>query len=232
MQSRSTTFLNKTKDVLFNGTASKFSTLSINSASASGKSRVQVQPYNLKHLKGYINGQWVDSSSGDTFDVENPADNEVVTRVPCMTKEDTKKAIAAAKEAFSEWSKKPMIERCAIVKRMRDMMIQELDGLAVLLSLESGKPIKEAKGEVKYAADFFEWFSEEGKRLYGQIIPTTSSDRRLITIHQPVGPCGLLTPWNFPMAMVSMLGFLFICIFSCHVQRTAINRASFSFSYL
>lgn len=152
-------------------------------------------------LLSLINGQWVGAESGKTIPVRSPADGTILAHVPNMAKSDTLRAINAASMAFPKWSALSPFERSAAVMRMYNLLVRSADEVGVLLSLESGKPHPEAVGEVKYAADFFEWYAEEGKRSYGQVLPPQRADRRLLTMQQPIGVAACLTPWNFPAAM-------------------------------
>jgi succinate-semialdehyde dehydrogenase / glutarate-semialdehyde dehydrogenase len=194
---------------------SKLTSITYAAAAASGSIR-QVLPSYLLHarvlnssstsssvpsLLSLINGQWVGAESGKTVPVCSPSDGSILAHVPNMAKLDTEAAIDAANNAFPKWSALSPFERSAAVRRMYELMIRSADEVGVLLSLESGKPQAEAVGEVKYAADFFEWYAEEGKRSYGHVLPPQRSDRRLITIQQPIGVAACLTPWNFPAAM-------------------------------
>jgi succinate-semialdehyde dehydrogenase / glutarate-semialdehyde dehydrogenase len=152
-------------------------------------------------LLSLINGQWVGAESGKTIPVRSPADGTILAHVPNMAKSDTLSAINAASMAFPKWSALSPFERSAAVMRMYNLLVRSADEVGVLLSLESGKPHPEAVAEVKYAADFFEWYAEEGKRSYGQVLPPQRADRRLLTMQQPIGVAACLTPWNFPAAM-------------------------------
>ena len=149
----------------------------------------------------YIDGGWV--SSGKRFAVLNPANQEKVAEVPDLGAAETEQAIEAAHAAFPAWSGKIQKERSAILRKWFDLMMADVDRLAHLITLEGGKPLAEAKGEVAYAASFIEWFAEEAKRAYGHTIPTTTPTRRYVTIKQPVGVCAAITPWNFPAAMIA-----------------------------
>ncbi|QGZ93300.1 NAD-dependent succinate-semialdehyde dehydrogenase [Terricaulis silvestris] len=149
----------------------------------------------------YINGQWRESAK--RFDVLNPANQEVIARVPDLGARETEEAIAAAHAAFPAWAAKPAKERVQILRAWFDLMMADIDRLARLISLEGGKPVAEAKGEAAYGASFMEWFGEEAKRAYGRTIPTTTATRRYVTIKQPIGVCAAITPWNFPMAMIT-----------------------------
>ena len=167
----------------------------------SGAPRTFPPPFPLRALRGYINGAWVPAASGATTPVLCPADGAALCVVPDMGRADTEAAIAAAVAALPAWAARPAAERCAILRRFYEAVLANVDGLAVLLSLEAGKPLEEAKGEVRYAADFLEWYAEEGKRPQGEVLTPSRADRRMLTLAAPVGPCALLTPWNFPAAM-------------------------------
>ena len=151
----------------------------------------------------YVNGEWVDASSGATFEVSNPATGEVLGRVPNLGASETRQAIEAANAALPAWRSKTGKERGAILRRWYELIMANLQDLAVLMTSEQGKPLAESKGEVAYGASFVEWFAEEAKRIYGDTIPTVQPDKRLVVIKQPVGVCAAITPWNFPMAMIT-----------------------------
>ena len=153
--------------------------------------------------KTYINGQWVESRSGKTFNVYNPADGSLVGEAPDMDGEDTAAAIEAAETAFSEWSKTTARVRSKLLRKWFDLQRKNRDGLAELLTREQGKPVAEAKGEILYGSSFVEWFAEEARRVYGDVIPATAGDTRIITLKQPVGVVAAITPWNFPNAMIT-----------------------------
>lgn len=149
----------------------------------------------------YINGEWVKSDK--RFDVFNPATQEVIAHVPDLGAAETERAITAAADALPGWSAKTAKERATVLKKWFDLCMADLDRLAQLITLEGGKPLAEARGEAAYGASFFEWFAEEAKRAYGHTIPTTTQTRRYVTIKQPVGVCAAVTPWNFPLAMIT-----------------------------
>jgi succinate-semialdehyde dehydrogenase/glutarate-semialdehyde dehydrogenase len=153
--------------------------------------------------KAYVNGEFVDSSTGQTFDVHDPGSGEKIASCPDFTKEDTSKAIAAAHEAFASFRKTLPRERANMLRKWYNLMQENADDLATLITWENGKPFNDAKGEVAYAANFFQWFSEEAPRTYGDTIPASVPGNRILTIKQPVGVCGLITPWNFPAAMIT-----------------------------
>ncbi len=149
----------------------------------------------------YINGSW--HSSETNFEVTNPADGEIVAKVSNAGVAETALAVQAAKSALKMWSSKSANERAALMRNWFNLMMQHQDDLGQILTLEQGKPLAEAKGEIAYGAAFIEWFSEEGKRVYGDTIPGPSSDKRIIVIKQPVGVVASITPWNFPNAMIA-----------------------------
>lgn len=149
----------------------------------------------------YINGEW--RAAARRFPVYNPATQEVIAQVPDLGAADCEDAIAAADAAFPGWAAKTAKERAAVMRAWYELMMADIDRLAALITLEGGKPLTEAKGEAAYGASFVEWFGEEAKRAYGRTIPTTTPTRRYLTIKQPVGVCAAVTPWNFPMAMIT-----------------------------
>jgi succinate-semialdehyde dehydrogenase / glutarate-semialdehyde dehydrogenase len=157
----------------------------------------------LLRQQSYINGEWVNADSGAAFAVTNPATGEVLGQVPNLGAGETRRAIAAANAAWPAWRSKTGKERAAILRNWFDLIMANQQDLAVLMTSEQGKPLAESKGEVVYGAAFVEWFAEEGKRVYGETIPQTQSDKRLVVIKQPVGVCAAITPWNFPIAMIT-----------------------------
>ncbi|WP_444926146.1 NAD-dependent succinate-semialdehyde dehydrogenase [Microbulbifer sp. TRSA002] len=155
----------------------------------------------LLKFQNYIAGEWRDAAA--TVDVCDPANGELLGRVADGTAEDAEAAVAAANEAFPAWSRRTAGERAAVLKRWYQLIVDNSDDLAMILSLEQGKPVAEAKGEIIYGASFIEWFAEECRRAYGQTIPTHNPAMRLNTIRQPVGVVSCITPWNFPNAMIT-----------------------------
>ena len=152
---------------------------------------------------GYVNGKWVGDDSKSRFDVTNAYSNEVIITLPDMGKKETNEAIDAANNAWPSWRARTAKERAIILKKWFDLIMANQEDLAILMTAEQGKPIAEARGEVGYGASFIEWFAEEGKRTYGDIIPTPSNDRRILVIKQPIGVVASITPWNFPIAMIT-----------------------------
>lgn len=153
--------------------------------------------------RAYINGQWMVAHHAETVNVSNPATNALLGTVPNMGAEETDLAIEAAHEAFTHWRKKSAHERSIILQKWFQLMHEYADDLARIMTLEQGKPLLEALGEVKYAASFVSWFAEEGKRLYGDVMPSPHSAQRLLVVKEPIGVCAAITPWNFPLAMIT-----------------------------
>ena len=151
----------------------------------------------------FIDGKWVGAEDGKTFPVRNPYDGSHIGEVPDMGATETRSAIAAAAAAFPAWRDKTAAERAGILKKWYALQMDNLDDLALLLTTEQGKPLAEAKGEIRYGASFVEWFAEEARRVYGDVIPGHGKDLRIICIRQPVGVAAAITPWNFPNAMIT-----------------------------
>ena len=152
---------------------------------------------------GFINGQWCQSDDGATIDVIDPASGETVAAVAAMGANETRRAIDAADAAWPEWRARPAAERAGLLMRWHDLMLDNLEDLALIMTREQGKPLEEARGEVRYGASFVKWFAEEARRAYGETIPAPTADRRILVLKQPVGVCGAITPWNFPNAMIT-----------------------------
>lgn len=150
----------------------------------------------------YINGDWVGDEL-DKLEVKNPATGEIVGTVPNAGQKETRLAIEAADEAFTSWSQLTAYERSRYLEQLYELALDKKDELARMITMEMGKPLSEAKGEVEYAASFLKWFAEEGKRLYGRTIPSHMEKKRMLVIKQPVGVVGAITPWNFPVAMIT-----------------------------
>ncbi len=148
----------------------------------------------------YINGAWV--ALDQRFAVDNPATGAVIAEVASGGAAEAEAAIAAAEAALPAWAARPARERAAVLRRWHDLVVANADELARILTLEQGKPLAEAKGEILYGAAFFDWFADEAKRIYGDVIPSYAPDRRLLALRQPIGVCAAITPWNFPMAMI------------------------------
>ena len=153
--------------------------------------------------RAYVDGAWVEADNRKRFEVDNPADGSLLGSVPDMGAAETKRAIDAANAALPAWRALPAKERSRILRKWYDLIMANADDLALLLTTEQGKPLAEAKGEIVYGASFVEWFAEEAKRVYGDVIPSPTNDRRLIVLKQPIGVVAAITPWNFPNAMIT-----------------------------
>jgi len=151
--------------------------------------------------QAYINGEWREGK--DQFEVRDPATNEVLGKMADLGIEETREAMDAAEKAFPAWSKKPAAERSNMLRKMFDLMNQNSEQLAHIMTAECGKPLVESRGEVVYGASFLEWFAEEAKRVYGDIIPSKNPTQRIMTLKQPIGVTAMITPWNFPNAMIA-----------------------------
>ncbi len=167
------------------------------------KPAVQLKDMGLFRQQCYIDGAWVDADNQSTLAVHNPADGVQIGTVPNMGAAETRRAIEAANAAWPAWRAKSAKERAAILRKWYDLMMASQEDLAVLMTVEQGKPLAESRGEIAYGASFIEWFAEEGKRVYGDTIPAATPDRRIIVIKQPIGVCAAVTPWNFPNAMIT-----------------------------
>ena len=157
----------------------------------------------LLQTRCLIDGQWLDADSGKTIAVTTPATGETLAHVPDMGAAETRRAIDAAETARAAWQKKTAKQRAAILRRWFELLTEHTDDLAVILSTEQGKPLAEARGEIAYGASYFEWYAEEAKRIYGDIIPSNNSSQRVLVMKQPIGVCAAITPWNFPNAMIT-----------------------------
>jgi succinate-semialdehyde dehydrogenase/glutarate-semialdehyde dehydrogenase len=157
----------------------------------------------LLRQQAFVGGAWCDADDGQTIAVINPANGETVASVPHMGAAETKRAIDAANTAWPAWRKLPAKERAAILRKWNDLMLENADDLALLMTLEQGKPLAEAKGEVAYAASYFEWFGEEAKRVAGETLASPWPDKRIVVTKEPIGVCAAITPWNFPAAMIT-----------------------------
>ena len=151
----------------------------------------------------YVDGAWVDADDGGTIEVDNPADNSVVGTIPKMGAAETRRAIEAANDAYPDWRARTGKERAAILRKWYELVMENQEDLAVLMTTEQGKPLAESMGEIVYGASFIEWFAEEAKRIYGDTIPQHQHDKRIVVIKEPVGVVASITPWNFPNAMIT-----------------------------
>jgi succinate-semialdehyde dehydrogenase/glutarate-semialdehyde dehydrogenase len=164
---------------------------------------MQLRDSTLLSDRAYIDGTWCDADNGETLAVTDPADDRHIACVPALSQAETNRAIAAAAAALPAWSELTAGERATVMRRWHDLILANRDDLARLMTAEQGKPLAEARGEIAYGASFIEWFAEEGKRVYGDLIPTHQPGKRILTLKQPVGVCAAITPWNFPMAMIA-----------------------------
>jgi succinate-semialdehyde dehydrogenase/glutarate-semialdehyde dehydrogenase len=163
----------------------------------------QLRDPSLLRDQCFIDGQWIDGSASGRIVVSNPATGKAVGHVPRMGAVETRRAIDAAALALVDWRARTAKERAAILRRWFELLMENQEDLAVIMTLEQGKPLAESRGEIAYAASFIEWFAEEAKRVYGDTIPSPTPGRRLLVIKQPVGVCAAITPWNFPAAMIT-----------------------------
>ena len=164
---------------------------------------MQLDDISLLRTRAFVGGQWIDADTAETFAVTNPATGEVVAEVARCGGDETRRAIEAAERAQVEWREKTARERSVLMRRWFDLMMAHQEDLAKILTAEQGKPLAEARGEVAYGASYIEWFAEEAKRIYGDVIPSPADDRRILVIKQPVGVVACITPWNFPNAMLA-----------------------------
>ena len=164
---------------------------------------MQLKNTDLLKQQVYINGQWTDATDGKSFAVTNPATGEEIARVPSATEAQVTAAVEAAETALASWKLTTAKERSVLLRKWFNLMVEHQEDLAVILSTEQGKPITESRGEILYGASFIEWFAEEAKRTYGDVIPHDKQGRRLVVIKQPVGVVAAITPWNFPNAMIT-----------------------------
>jgi succinate-semialdehyde dehydrogenase/glutarate-semialdehyde dehydrogenase len=166
-------------------------------------SRIALTDPRLFREQCYLDGAWIGAGSGGAIDVDNPATGETLGSVPRLGRTETRAAIEAAARAFPAWRRKTAKERATVMRRWFDLMMANQEDLAQLMTAEQGKPIAEARGEVAYAASFLEWFGEEAKRVYGDTIPGHQADKRIVVVKEPIGVVACITPWNFPLAMIT-----------------------------
>ncbi|MEZ2295019.1 NAD-dependent succinate-semialdehyde dehydrogenase [Variovorax sp. RCC_210] len=165
--------------------------------------RLQLADPLLLKTQAHIGGQWLDADNGATFDVTDPASGALLAAVPAMGAGETARAIDAAQAALPAWKGLPAAARARVLRRWNDLMLAHAEDLARILTAEQGKPLDDARAEVGYAASFIEWYAEEARRVYGDVIPGPSGDRRIVALKEPVGVCAAITPWNFPYAMIT-----------------------------
>jgi succinate-semialdehyde dehydrogenase/glutarate-semialdehyde dehydrogenase len=166
-------------------------------------SRVALQDSRLFREAAYIDGAWIAQTAHGAIEVDDPATGAIIGTVPKLGRAETKAAVAAASRAFPAWRKRPAKERAAIMRRWFELMLANQEDLAQLMTAEQGKPLAESRGEVAYAASFLEWFGEESKRVYGDTIPAPQADKRIVVVKEPIGVVACITPWNFPLAMIT-----------------------------
>ena len=164
---------------------------------------LQLKDPSLLRQQAYINGQWLDADGGATLAVSNPATGEQLGTIPLMGAAETRRAIDAANAAWPAWRKKAAKDRAAILRKWNDLILENTEDLAQLMTAEQGKPLAESRGEVSYGASFIEWFGEEAKRVAGETLASPWPDRRLLVTKEPIGVCAAITPWNFPIAMIT-----------------------------
>jgi succinate-semialdehyde dehydrogenase/glutarate-semialdehyde dehydrogenase len=164
---------------------------------------LQLKDPSLLRQQAYLNGAWTDADGGATLPVTNPATGEQIGTVPVMGAAETRRAIEAANAAWPAWRKKTAAERARILRKWNDLILENTDDLALLMTAEQGKPLAESRGEVAYGASFIEWFGEEAKRVAGDTLPSPWPDRRILVTKEPIGVCAAITPWNFPIAMIT-----------------------------
>lgn len=157
----------------------------------------------LYRQQAFIAGRWVDAHSKETLEVSNPATGDIIAQVPAMNEQDTREAIMAAENVRREFADTPAAERAAMLERWHQLILDNTEDLAILMTAEQGKSLEEARGEVRYGASFVKWFAEEARRIYGETLPAPTRDRRILVLKQPVGIAAAITPWNFPIAMIT-----------------------------
>ena len=167
------------------------------------RSSLALEDDSLLRQQCYVDGQWLGADDGGSMPVVDPATGELVGTAPVFHAAETRRAIDAANRALPAWRAKTAKERSAILRKWNDLLLANADDLARILTAEQGKPLVEAKGEIAIGAAYVEWFAEEAKRVYGDVIPTMANDRRLVVVKEPVGVCAAITPWNFPSSMIT-----------------------------
>ena len=164
---------------------------------------IKLQDPSLLRDKAYVDGRWIGADNGRSFSVDDPANNAEITKVPDLGVAETRRAIDAANRAYPAWRAKTAKERAAVLRKWYDLIIENKEDLAVLMTSEQGKALAESRGEVVYGASFIEWFGEEAKRVYGDVIPQNVNGRRIVVLKEPIGVTAAITPWNFPIAMIT-----------------------------
>src|SRR2546421_7976997 len=175
----------------------------MNAPAQAGLAALSLKDAKLFREQCYIDGGWVDAEGRNSIAVHNPATGAVLGTVPRMGAAEAKRAVEAAERAWPAWRARTAKERAVILRKWFDLMMANQEDLAQIMTAEQGKPLTESRGEIAYGASFIEWFAEEGKRVYGETIPSPWADKRILVMKQPVGVCALITPWNFPNAMIT-----------------------------
>ena len=187
-----------------------------------------LQDSRLLKTRCLINGQWVYASSGMQLAVRNPATGAIICNVPDVGSDQTEEAIVAADQAMAGWKSLTAEVRAQIMHRWYELMLDHQDDLALIMTSEQGKPLAEAKGEIAYAASYIQWFAEESRRIYGEVIPSPWHDKRIIVTREPLGVCAAITPWNFPAAMITTQGGTSACRRLHHCRQAGQPDAAFS----
>jgi succinate-semialdehyde dehydrogenase/glutarate-semialdehyde dehydrogenase len=165
--------------------------------------RARLRDPSLLVERAYIGGEWIRAASGGEIPVVDPATGDTIATVPSLGSQETREAIQAAEVAWPAWKALPAAERARYLELWHDLMLTNLDDLAVIMTVEQGKPLAEARGEIRYGASFVKWFAEEARRIYGDVIPAPDRGRRIVVLKEPVGVSAAITPWNFPNAMIT-----------------------------
>ncbi|MBB6251342.1 NAD-dependent succinate-semialdehyde dehydrogenase [Nitrospirillum iridis] len=176
---------------------------SVHASLAATARRLDLRDPALLRDQAYVAGAWIDADDGTTIDVDNPATGEIIGSIPALGAAETARAIEAANAAWGGWRTRTAKERAAVMRRWFEMIMVAQEDLARIMTAEQGKPRAESRGEVAYGASFIEWFAEEGKRTYGDTIPSFASDKRIVVVREPIGVAAAITPWNFPIAMIT-----------------------------
>ena len=188
--------------LLFNSTSRLFTRASSNGLrmASTAPAKLQLKNPSLWQTQGYIDGKWTKGSATGTFDVDDPATGDIIGSVPEMGVADVETAVKAADAAWNKWKKTTAKHRSDILMKLFRLLQDNSEDLARIITLENGKPLADAKGEVAYGSSYFEWFAQEALRDYGDVIPAADPNLRNVVVKQPIGVCGILTPWNFPYA--------------------------------
>src|ERR1700754_2299541 len=170
---------------------------------AASQSTLSLRDPSLFRQQAFVGGRWVDAAGGEVKQVLNPANGQFIGTVPNCGAKEAREAIEAADKALPDWRSRTAKARAQLLRKWFDLIMANQEDRAVLMTVEQGKPLAESRGEIAYGASFIEWFAEEGKRIYGDVIPSHGPDKRIVVIKQPIGVCAAITPWNFPNAMIT-----------------------------